>query len=279
MSQPNASLNSPPEEPDMLKELSTAISIVKAVPWTWLWRRVIVWWKPKLVILGPGRGGKSTLTKVLYNELQLLRRKRYRISEDFESQGDLLISFRKRNKMLLLRNIVATIGQIGAEDRLIKRNVKKVGRYEPEVLIFVFDVSEPFSSGPDESDRDPEYWLNTLIARASDKSDKDSKTFRDSLGSAKSVQLVLNKANLVYERERKKTSNDKAALDRVAAHCDEFENQVMSKLKELFASAGRNVQDFNIKGIRTCLVTYDGKKTTEYDLGHYEMLDRIVEDL
>jgi len=261
------------KDSSVLGELKTTVSLIKAVPWGAIWKRVQILFSARMTIIGPEASGKSTLVQVLYNAGNLVEITDHRRTPQIFGEGALEVTFTgpTGESNLLLRSIWDTPGQRHDTASDVARHIAS---YKPRVLVFVLDMARPFSLPPDQAELDTEKWFDDLIVYAEG---KEGREFCESLGLVDCVVVMLNKINKVYDGLFDKFEHDRPGkIDNILKEQkDAYEEKVVKKIQSLFSKARRNITRNDISFIGCCLVRYDKKKSAEFDSGHVDMLEIV----
>lgn len=290
-----------------LGEYKAGIATVKLIPWKTIIKFVEGFFKPRVTIIGPEASGKTTLQKVLYNAGTLVHVNDHRRTASIQTKGRLEVDFNNSlgQSKMILRTLSDTPGQRHTTAESVREHISN---YKPKVLIIVLDASREFIEEPDRAELDTSQWFGDFIGFAESVGLEGDK-FRSALRNVKSVVVMLNKSNKVYDRiwrdKTKKCSRRRLdvlkdiggtkSLEDLEDKQDkeliqEIENSVSAELnsyffdakiliEKLFQCARQTMPIGNIKQIPCCLVKYSDKTNDRFDSGHLQMLDIIRSDL
>jgi GTPase SAR1 family protein len=264
------------EDGSVFDGASTAISLIKVVPWSAIFKRIKVLFSAKAVVIGPEASGKSTLSLVLYNAGKLAEIRDHKRTREISGDGALEVTFEGPlgDRPLILRNIWDTPGQ---RHDVAKSVALFISDRRPQVLIFVLDADRGFNLRADEAEKDTAKWFDDLIVEA--QGGDHSKEFCAALKRIKCIVVMLNKVNLIYDRLLDENLDEKKTVKKLGEMAADYEKKTFEKIKGLFAKAGRNITENEVTFIGCCLVAYKDKGTERFDNGHRRMLEVIQQDL
>lgn len=261
----------------MLKSASTAVSLIKAVPWNWIVKRLKVLFSLRISIVGPENSGKTTLKRVLYNQGNLVSKSDYRRTRKFDPGRALFVEYSGSlgSKERIFRNIFDTPGQ---RHRTVDTVVAHIVDSRPRVLVFVVDCSRPFQESEEQSERDSSKWFGDLISRAEHVD--EGKEFRAALAKVKLVVLMLNKANKVHDEVSQSHDFAKDKVPSVVSQrISDHEVEATKRICALMVQGKKALNPSDVKVIPSCFVKYDGKSSEAYDKAHMELLVHVHEEL
>jgi len=264
------------EDGSVLDGASTVVSLIKAVPWFAIYKRIKVLFSAKAAVIGPEASGKSTLSLVLYKGGSLVEIRDHKRTPKISGQGALEVTFKEPlgERQLILRNIWDTPGQ---RHDVAKSVALFISDRRPQVLIVVLDADREFHLPADEAETDTAKWFDDLIVDA--EGGDHSEGFRQALKEIKCIIVMLNKVNRIYERLFDKNPNEKNVSKPLEEILSAYEEKAFKKMRDLFTKAGRNIQKSDVAFIRCCFVNYEDKKTKRFDEGHLRMLEIIRQRL
>jgi len=163
---------------------------------------------PRVAVIGPAAGGKSTLIDVIYNHGNLVPRRNHTMTQEISKRGAIHIQLSGifGQGELILKSFDDTPGQ---KDFVTEAVADYLMNFTPKVIVVVVDVSRPFFDDvPERAQSDTGKWFDAIHHKGSG----DQAAFRGFVPNVACVVVVFSKYDEIHRISQNVSHNDRPHL-------------------------------------------------------------------